>query len=193
MLHSLDPTRRFFDLLLNLQGVLSWIKYGPLRLGWLAKTVRAQSALQEAAEVAHSIGALNQAGIAALTMIEEIDQLPLELLLTAYDNASEWLAGVQSSGLLARLNHAGHKVIARLRSEKKLNRTEALFKGLHLPSEVLKFERGLIRTALAEVNGSVTYAASLLGISYQRLARMFEKRHSDLLNERTPMRRRPRK
>ena len=68
-----------------------------------------------------------------------------------------------------------------------------LFKGLCFPDEVLKFERGLIRAALAEVNGSVTYAASLLGISYQRLARIIETRHKDLLKERTPVRRRPRK
>lgn len=58
---------------------------------------------------------------------------------------------------------------------------------------VLKFERGLIRAALAEVNGSVTYAASLLGISYQRLARIIEKRHPDLLKERSPVRRRQRR
>jgi tetratricopeptide (TPR) repeat protein len=164
-----------------------------IALARLTKTVRAQSSLQEAAEVAHGVGALNQAGIAALTLIEEIDPLPLDLLLTAYDNASEWLTEVQSAGLLARLNQAARKVIARLRIEQRLDGADVLFKGLHLPSEVLKFERGLIRNALAEVNGSVTYAASLLGISYQRLARMIEKRHKDLLKERTPVRRRPRK
>ena len=70
---------------------------------------------------------------------------------------------------------------------------DVLFKGLHFPDEVLKFERGLIRTALAEENGSVTYAAALLGISYQRLARIIETRHPELLKERSPVRRRPRK
>jgi tetratricopeptide (TPR) repeat protein len=164
-----------------------------IALARLTKTVRAQTVLQEAVEVAHRVGALNQAGIAALTLIEEIEQLPLELLLSAYDKASEWLAEVQSAGLLTRLNQAARKVIARLRSEKRLEGADVLFKGLYFPDEVLKFERGLIRTALAEVNGSVTYAASLLGISYQRLARIIEKRHPDLLKERSPVRRRPRK
>ncbi len=164
-----------------------------IALARLTKTVRAQSALQEAAEVAHEAGALNQAGIAALTLIEEIEQLPLDLLLTAYDKASEWLAKIQSKELLARLNQAARKVVARLRSEKGLEDTHVLFKGLYLPGEVLKFERGWIRAALTEVNGSVTYAASLLGISYQRLARIIETRHKDLLKERTPVRRRPRK
>ena len=164
-----------------------------IALARLTKTVRAQSTLQEAAEVAQSAGALNQAGVAALTLIEEIDPLPLDLLLNAYDKASEWLAEVQSAGLLTRLNQAARKVIARLREEKQLEPADLFFKSLHFPDEVLKFERGLIRTALAEVNGSVTYAASLLGISYQRLARIIETRHKDLLNERTPVRRRPRK
>jgi tetratricopeptide (TPR) repeat protein len=164
-----------------------------IALARLTKTVRAQAALQEAIDVAHRVGALNQAGIAALTLIDEIEQLPLDLLLTAYDKASEWLAEVQSAGLLTRLNQAARKVIARLQSEKRLEGAEVLLKGLCFPDEVLKFERGLIRTALAEVNGSVTYAASLLGISYQRLAHIIETRHRDLLKERTPVRRRPRK
>jgi hypothetical protein len=98
--------------------------------------------------------------------------LPLELLLSAYDKASEWLAEVQSAGLLARLNQAARKVIARLQSEKRPEGADVLFKGLYFPDEVLKFERGLIRAALAEVNGSVTHAAGLLGIGYQRLARV---------------------
>ena len=163
-----------------------------IALARLSKTVRAQSALQEAAEVAHRAGALNQAGVAALTLIEEIEGLPLDLLLTAYDNAAEWLSEVQSGALLGRLNQVARKVIVRLRNEKGFESSSVLFKGLYFPDEVLKFERGLIRTALAEVNGSVTYAASLQGISYQRLARIIEKRHPDLLNERSPVRRRPR-
>lgn len=164
-----------------------------IALARLTKTVRAQAALQEAVEVAHRVGALNQAGIAALTLIEEIEQLPLDLLLSAYDKASEWLAEVQSAGLLARLNQAARKVIARLQSEKRPEGADVLFKGLHFPDEVLKFERGLIRAALAEMNGSVTHAAVLLGISHQRLARIIEKRHPELLQERSPVHRRPRK
>lgn len=113
-------------------------------------------------------------------------------MLSAYDKAGEWLAEVQSKELLARLHQAARQVIARLRSEQRLEGADVLFKGLYFPDEVLKFERGLIRAALTEVNGSVTYAVSLLGISYQRLARIIEKRHPDLLKERSPVRRRPR-
>lgn len=48
-----------------------------IALARLTKTMRARLALQEAVEVAQRAGALNQAGIAALTLIEEIEQLPL--------------------------------------------------------------------------------------------------------------------
>jgi tetratricopeptide (TPR) repeat protein len=167
------------------------VTYG-IALARLAKAVRAQDALQEAIEVAHRFDALHQAGIAALTLIEEVEELPSDALLTAYDNANDWLAEPQRSSLLARLNQAQQKVIDRLRNQKRFEGADVLSKGLCFPQEVLKFERGLIRSVLSEVNGSVTYAASLMGISYQRLAHIIEKRHPDLLNERTPVRRRPR-
>lgn len=159
----------------------------------LAKTVRAQATFQEAVEVAHRVGALNQAAIAALTLIEEVETLRLDVLLDAYDKANEWMADAQSSALLPRLNEAARKVIARMRTEERVETAETHFTGVSFTDEVLKFERGLIKSALVEVNGSVTRAASLLGISYQRLARIIETRHSDLLKERTPVHRRPRK
>jgi hypothetical protein len=56
--------------------------------------------------------------------------------------------------------------------------------------EVLKFEGTLIRRALAQANGSVTRAASLLSLSYQALAYIIGGRHKDLLKERSPVRRR---
>ncbi len=167
------------------------VTYG-IALARLTKTVRAQAALHEALEVAHRFDALNQAGIAALTLIEEIEELPLDRLLTAYDNAIEWLAQEQGPELLARLNRAAQKVIGRLRREKRFEGADLLSNSFCFPQEVLRFERGLIRSVLAEVNGSVTYAAALMGISYQRLAHIIEKRHPDLLNERSPVRRRPR-
>lgn len=163
-----------------------------IALARVSKTLHAQAAFQEAIEVAHRFEAFNQAGIAALTLIEEIEELPLDRLLTAYDNANEWLREVKGVALLARLNQASQKVITRLRNEKRFEGTDVLFKGLCFPQEVLKFEHGLIRSVLAEVNGSLTYAASLMGISYQRLAHIIEKRHPDLLTERSPVHRRPR-
>ena len=164
-----------------------------IALARLARTVRAQAAFHEAVEVAHHVGALNQAATAALTLIEEIEPLRIDVLLNAYDKANEWVTDTQSTGLLPRLNDAARKVIARMRNEEKVETTEIQLTGTSFPDEVLKFERGLIKTALIEVNGSLTRAASLLGISYQRLARIIETRHPDLMKERSPVHRRPHK
>jgi tetratricopeptide (TPR) repeat protein len=54
-------------------------------------------------------------------------------------------------------------------------------------------EHDLIKLALEQANGSITHAAYNLGISYPSLSYMLRTRYKDLLNERTPIRRRLRK
>jgi tetratricopeptide (TPR) repeat protein len=185
-----------------------------IALARLQRTEQAQFIFQKAVEVAHQVGALNKAGIAALTLIEEVEALPRDSLYAAYDRASEWLEKSQSQDLLLRLNNAARKVFSRLCLELKPagkstedsgskdaakvaaaeDSTDALLnKPCDLPSEVLKFEGALIRQALAKANGSLTRAASLLSMSYQALAYILESRHKDLLKERTPIRRRSRR
>ena len=68
-----------------------------------------------------------------------------------------------------------------------------LNKPCDLQSEILKFEGSVIKRALAKANGSLTRAAALLSMSYQALAYILESRQKDLLNERTPIRRRSRR
>ncbi|MDQ6651737.1 MAG: hypothetical protein M3Y84_03235 [Acidobacteriota bacterium] len=166
-----------------------------IALARLKHTERAQFTFQRAIEVAHQVGALNKAGLAALTLIEELDELSPATLSAAYDRASEWLSESQSPDLLIRLNAAAKKVFATLRGELKVeDATEAILnKSCDLQREVLKFEGGLIQRALAQANGSVTRAASLLRMSYQALAYVIESRHKDLLKERSPIRRRARR
>jgi DNA-binding NtrC family response regulator len=176
----------------------SLITHG-IALARLGKKEQAQFTFQRAIEVACQVGALNKAGLAALTLIEEIDNLPLNILAGAYEQAGEWLADCQSREPLLRFKEAGKKLALALLTEPKTEGSiedskEFLFhKSCRLPDEVLKFERSLISQTLAKVNGSVTYAAKLLGVSYQRLAYILETRHKDLLKERTPVRRRSRK
>jgi tetratricopeptide (TPR) repeat protein len=67
-----------------------------IALARLKDTERAQFAFQKAMEVAHQVGALNKAGMAALTLIEEIEGLSPDVVEQAYDRASEWLATSQS-------------------------------------------------------------------------------------------------
>ncbi len=65
--------------------------------------------------------------------------------------------------------------------------------GRKLSEEVRALEHKLIKHALESTEGSLTYAARNLGMSYQALTYMLETRHKDLLPERSPARRRQRK
>lgn len=164
-------------------------------LARLGKHERAHVVLQRAMEVAHEADALNKAGLAALTLIEEVDRLSPDTLQAAYQQAREWLADSQSRQVLSRLNAAAGKLAARVRKE--LSRDEAieilLSKPCDLDQKLLEYEHDLIKQALKQSNGSVTHAATLLGKSYQGLAYMIETKHQDLMTARTPVRRRPRK
>jgi tetratricopeptide (TPR) repeat protein len=164
-------------------------------LARLKKLERAQFTFQRAIEVAHQVGALNKAGLAALTMIEELPDLSPEILRSAYDRASEWLAKSQSQDISRRLNSVARKVVMSVGGEVKAEQaTEVLLnKPCDLQREVLKYEGGLIKQALSKVNGSVTRAAEMLNLSYQGLAYIIGTRHKDLLKERSPIRRRSRR
>jgi tetratricopeptide (TPR) repeat protein len=160
-------------------------------LARLRRTDEAQFIFRGAIEIAQRVDALNQAGIAALTMIEELDDLSPETLSVAYKRASEWLAGTQSLDLLRRINTAANKVFSRVGTEAIAEDSDALLnKPLDFEQQKLKAENAMIKRALAQVNGSVTRAASMLNMSYQKLAYILETRHKDLLTERSPVRRR---
>lgn len=166
-----------------------------IALARMGQPERAQSVFERAVDVAHQVGALNKAGLAALTLIEELDQAATETLCLAFDRASEWLEDSQSEDLLRRVNKAARKLFGKLHeqvdSEKAMENLLGPSPNLHF--QVLNYERTLIRHALARANGRVTRAASLLGTSYQGLAYIIGSRHKDLLTERSPVRPRARK
>jgi tetratricopeptide (TPR) repeat protein len=162
-----------------------------IALARLGKAEPAQYNLQRSIETAQRVNALNQAGIAALTMIEELDDLSPETLRVAYRRASEWLAGSQNPDLLRRINKAANRVVSQVEREPITENAELLLnKPLDFEQEKLKTEKAMIKRALAQTNGSLTRAASLLSMTYQKLAYIMETRHKDLLKERTPIRRR---
>jgi tetratricopeptide (TPR) repeat protein len=165
-----------------------------IALARLRRTEEAQFTFRRAIEVAQQVGALNQAGIGALTMIEELDDLSSETLSVAYKRASEWLSESQSPDLLRRINTAANKVFSSVEDEPIAEDAGVLLnKPLDFEQEKLKAENALIKRALAQVNGSLTRAAANLSMSYQKLAYILETRHRDLLKERSPVRRRSRK
>jgi len=161
-------------------------------LARLGRTGRAHFVFRQAIEAAHQVNALNIAGLAALTLIEEIQDLSPEILQAAYRQAREWLANSQSPDIKLRLADVAARVVASIHTELSTDEaTEILLSepgGLRAQLE--KHERVVIKRALDEVDGRVTHAASLLDMRYQSLAYIIERRHPDLLKKRTPIRRR---
>jgi len=178
------------------QGLLidTLITHG-IALARLGKSDKAEFSFREAIEIAHHLDVLSKAGTALLTLIEEIDQLAPDALAHAYRQAGEWLSDCQNEAMLLKFKAAGTKLALELLREKETeDATKTLFNmPRDLTDEVLKFERDLISQALAKVDGRIVYAAKLLGISYQRLAHRIRSRHPELVQARSPVRRRPRK
>ena len=156
------------------------------------KPARAHFVLQKAYEVAVEVGALDKAGLAALTLIEEVENLSPNTLQAAYDRAHEWLSKAGKKEILFRLNKAAGKLASSVRGELSAEKaTEILLsKPGCLQDRVLGVEREMIRQALGHANGSITHAATSLGLSYQALAYIITARHKELLKERSPVRRR---
>jgi tetratricopeptide (TPR) repeat protein len=132
---------------------------------------RAQFIFQQAIQTALQVNALNMAGFATLALIEEVEQLSAATLQAAYQQAREWLVESKSPDVLRRLNEAASRVVANLGGELSAEEAnEILFvKPFDLQDMMLKHEGTLIKRALVQSNGSVTHAASLLGMSYQAL------------------------
>lgn len=63
--------------------------------------------------------------------------------------------------------------------------------GRPLNEEIFLLEHELIKHALENAQGKVTFAARTLGMSYQRLTHKLQTKHKDLLKDRSPLR--PRK
>lgn len=167
-----------------------------IALARLRQPIRAQFIFQEAIEVAHQAGSLNRAGLAALTMIEELDTLSRELQSVAFAKAEEWLASGDNPDIGPRLKVAGRKLTAPRQTEpdKAVDVYEVLFnKRYDLDAEVKRYEHDLIKETLAKVGGKVSHAAELLNVNHQSLALTIETKHPDLLNERTPVVRKPRR
>jgi DNA-binding NtrC family response regulator len=151
-----------------------------------------RSALFRAVEVAHQSGALNDAGVAALTTLEELSEaLNIDEMQAIYERAYCWLTPSQHPQTLHRLLQAAGRVLAAGRTKKATKAPEVRILteiGTAPLNEMMRrYENDIIRQALKTAQGKVTRAAHLLGISHQRLIYILESRHRDLLSVRTPI------
>ncbi len=98
----------------------------------------------------------------------------------------------QSAGCLSRSAAAALGAFQEMGDHLAAVEGRKLVSGRGLIEEIRSFEHDVIKRALENAQGSVTHAARSLGLSYQALSYMLQTRHKDLLERRTPVRRRPR-
>jgi tetratricopeptide (TPR) repeat protein len=163
---------------LTVQGIV-WA-----RLGIYESSI---NVIRRAISIGEQSGALSNAGMAALTLIEEhgAKRLSDTEIYKAYRQADYLLKGTQDNEDMERLRACARIVTAKLSGEYP-------DKNFSLPKAVLAYEARYIERALESEQGSVTRAAKRLGIGHQSLSNMLKTRHRRLLNMRTPPKRRGR-
>lgn len=147
--------------------------------------------LQRAVETAENAGDSEAAGLAALTVLEELgEQMPAQDLGDTYDRAAE---------LLSRYGNREHKDRLLAVSRRVLFLAVSLptpptWKGFNFYEAVLRYESRIIERALREAGGVVSRAAEMLGIGRRSLDAMLRGRgrHKALARMRVPVERRRR-
>jgi two-component system chemotaxis response regulator CheY len=149
------------------------------RLGDHAASV---STLTEAMSIAETAGALESAGHAALSLVEEHgrERLSEDDLIETYRRADELLARTQDADDLARLRASAQVVLGRLSGGH-------IPQSFVLPRAVRGYEARFIERALVEEGGSVSRAARRLGLKHQSLAHILQSRQKGLSDARTPV------
>lgn len=152
-------------------------------LARLGKNDESIKALRRAVQVAEESGALSDAGLAALTMIEEHGALRVlspEELYDLYRQADKFLKDAQHAGSVTRLRACARIVMRRMAGVQLGDKNFTIFNAVH------ELEAKLIAQALETAGGSVTRAAQLLGVRHQTFLAMLNTRHRRLLEKRSP-------
>jgi tetratricopeptide (TPR) repeat protein len=154
-------------------------------LAWarLGKNEASINILRRAIKLAEESGALCNAGLAALTLIEEHGArrvLSAEEIYELYCRADRLLKDAQHAESIARLRACARIVMRRLAGVPFGDKNFTIFNAVH------ELEAKLIRQALEEAGGSVTRAAKLLGVRHQTFLSMLNTRHRKLLEKRRP-------
>jgi CheY-like chemotaxis protein len=146
---------------------------------------QARSTLERAMDVAQQAGDLQSAGLAALTIIEELSEhLSTDELCATAKRAETLLAETLDLVTLKRLCTSACRVLSLLHA----NPESIDWANFSIERELLRQERHFIKLALKDAGGRVTRAAHLLGLSgHQSLLFILNGRHKELLSERTPI------
>jgi hypothetical protein len=155
-----------------------------MALALLGRPREARRTLEEASRLAREAGDAERAGLAALTIIEELGaHLSGEELCATYERAAELLLDSPNMETLRRLCACARRTLFLLGTAP----SPPGWEGFSLKEAIRRFEAGLIEKALRDAGGLVTRAAQLLGIKYHNgLVSMLNGRHRSLLPGRAP-------
>jgi hypothetical protein len=148
----------------------------------LGDHTQASQTFRHAIKVGEESGARFNAGLAAISMMEEL-KLPGRTLFRAYRTADECLSQTQDEEVMARLRGCARLAINQLGGPQ-------LDKNFSLRSALRFLEGRYIEEALIKSGGRITKAASHLGISHQALRNILDNRQQHLLSKRLPLRKR---
>jgi len=158
--------------------------------------IRARALLERAVEVAETVGDLEGAGRAKLSIIEEFgDKISAKELITIYRSAIDLLKSSQHPETGKRLINCAEALFNTLEHlEAKDQKSEELtWQGFSFKQHVKESEKTVLERALRDAGGSVTKAARLLGFRHhQSLISLINTRHKELLSARTKIRKRRR-
>lgn len=170
---------------------LSWLAealttYG-IALARLNHPEQARAALDRAVNVSEQAGDFENAGVAALTIIEQLGRnLSTKEVCETVDHTGTLLEKTQDTGILRRLATAFRSLFLSRAVPAPPDWDMFSFKDA-----VCRYEARLIRLALKQTGGKVTAAARLLGFRHhQNLIAIINSRHKDLLETRSKVRKR---
>jgi len=152
-------------------------------LARLGEHERSLALFRRAIGIAENAGASENAGQAALSLIEEHGDARLSPseVYDAYRRADDLLKHTQDLEDIMRLRACARVVARRLRGPSLID------PDFSLPAAVHEYEARFIEEALDRTEGKVTPAAKLLGLSHHsKLSMILATRHRQLLHKRTP-------
>ena len=156
--------------------------------------VESLNTLRRAADLAEQAGAVEDAGRALLTLIEEhAERLDEHEVLETYERAHNLLKETQDAETITRLRACAVRIVVTRRASLSRRRVRSLvdfWANFNLNERVHTYEARYVRQALIDAQGSVTRAARLLGLQHHAtLAAMLDEehgRHKNLSHLRTP-------
>ena len=158
-------------------------------LARLNRHEEARDNFERAIHTAEQFGDLQNSGLAALSFIEELaDLISEDELCSVMERARTNLHDTQDPYVLSRLSKCAYRVLSIIHTARPK------WNDFSLVETLRRHEKRFIQMALEDAGGSVTKAASLLGLpGHQSLNFILQNRHRDLLNARTPIKPRRRR